>query len=71
MTYVAPMLLGSGRSAVGDLGITTIAEALHLRVTDVTVLQPLADGDDTDVRLTMTPWSTSSVEPARDHREED
>jgi diaminohydroxyphosphoribosylaminopyrimidine deaminase/5-amino-6-(5-phosphoribosylamino)uracil reductase len=49
------MLLGSGRSAVGDLGITTIADALHLRVTDVTVLEPLTDGDDTDVRITLTP----------------
>ena len=42
VAYVAPMLLGSGRSAVADLGITTIAEALHLPVTDVTVLAPLA-----------------------------
>ncbi len=38
VAYVAPMLLGAGRSAVGDLGITTIADALHLQVTDVTVL---------------------------------
>ncbi|MCB0907530.1 MAG: bifunctional diaminohydroxyphosphoribosylaminopyrimidine deaminase/5-amino-6-(5-phosphoribosylamino)uracil reductase RibD [Nocardioidaceae bacterium] len=52
VTYVAPMLLGAGRSAVGDLGITTITEALHLDVTDVTVV-----GEDADpnVRLTMTP----------------
>jgi diaminohydroxyphosphoribosylaminopyrimidine deaminase/5-amino-6-(5-phosphoribosylamino)uracil reductase len=55
VAYVAPMLLGSGHSAVGDLGITTIADALHLRVTDVTVLEPLTDGDDTDVRITLTP----------------
>jgi diaminohydroxyphosphoribosylaminopyrimidine deaminase/5-amino-6-(5-phosphoribosylamino)uracil reductase len=53
VTYVAPMLLGAGRSAVDDLGITTITEALHLRVTDVTVLAPLGDADDTDVRITM------------------
>ena len=53
VAYVAPMLLGSGRSAVGDLGIPTIAEALHLPVSDVTVLEPLADGEDTDIRLTM------------------
>ena len=46
VTYVAPMLLGAGSSAVGDLGITTIADALHLHVHDVTVL-----GD--NVRLTM------------------
>ena len=46
ITYVAPMLLGSGRNAVGDLGITTISAALHLQVEDVTVL-------DDNVRLTM------------------
>ena len=39
---------------MADLGISTIAEALHLPVTDVTVLEPLNDGDDTDVRITMT-----------------
>ena len=54
VAYVAPMLLGSGRAAVGDLGITTIAEALHLPVTDVTVLEPLNDGDDVNVRITMS-----------------
>ena len=36
VTYVAPMLLGAGTSAVADLGIDTIADALHLHVTDVT-----------------------------------
>ena len=54
VVYVAPLLLGAGRSAVGDLGIDTIAEALHLEVTDVTVL----DGhhaDDTNVRLILRP----------------
>ena len=50
VAYVAPMLLGAGRSAVGDLGIDTIADALHLDVTDVTVL---GDGSGTNVRLTM------------------
>ena len=52
VAYVAPMLLGSGLSSVGDLGITTITGALHLDVCDVTVL---GDGADTNVRLTMTP----------------
>ena len=52
VTYVAPMLLGAGRNAVADLGITTIGDALHLDVTDVTVL---GEGADTNVRLTMTP----------------
>ena len=50
--YVAPMLLGAGRSAVADLGITTIADALHLHVSDVRVLTG-HDGEDTNVRLTM------------------
>jgi diaminohydroxyphosphoribosylaminopyrimidine deaminase/5-amino-6-(5-phosphoribosylamino)uracil reductase len=53
VAYVAPMLLGAGRHAVGDLGISTISEALHLGVTDVTVLPPVNDRDDTDVRITM------------------
>ena len=53
VAYVAPMLLGAGTSAVADLGITTIADALHLHVTDVTVLQG-HDGEDTNVRLTMS-----------------
>jgi diaminohydroxyphosphoribosylaminopyrimidine deaminase/5-amino-6-(5-phosphoribosylamino)uracil reductase len=67
VAYVAPMLLGAGRSAVADLGIPTISEALHLSVSDVTVLEPLAEGDDTNVRLTMTP---SVVEEARQRRRE-
>ena len=54
VAYVAPMLLGSGPPAVGDLGITTVAGALHLPVTDVRVLEPLNDGDDVSVRITMS-----------------
>ena len=54
VAYVAPMLLGAGASAVADLGIATIAAAVHLDVSDVTVL-PGHDGEDTNVRLTMTP----------------
>ena len=54
VVYVAPMLLGAGRSAVGDMGVRTIADALHLTVTDVTVLEPLSDQDDLNVRLTMS-----------------
>ena len=60
VTYLAPMLLGAGRSAVGDLGIESIADALHLDVTDVTVL---GDGPDTNLRLTMTP---PPVKPAKE-----
>ncbi len=54
VTYVAPMLLGSGLGAVGDLGIGTIADALRPTVTDVTVLTG-HDGEQPNVRLTMTP----------------
>ena len=49
--YVAPILLGGGRSAVADLGITTIADAFRPRVTDITVLE----GDEPNVRLTLAP----------------
>lgn len=54
VTYVAPMLLGAGQHAVADLGITTIADALRPVVTDVTVLDGI-DGEQPNVRLTMTP----------------
>lgn len=55
VVYVAPMLLGAGRNAVADHGITTIGAALRPRVTDITVLEPLpGDGDEEpNVRLTM------------------
>jgi diaminohydroxyphosphoribosylaminopyrimidine deaminase/5-amino-6-(5-phosphoribosylamino)uracil reductase len=49
--YVAPMLLGDGRPMVGDLGIGTIGDALHLDVVDATTI---GNGPDTNVRLTMT-----------------
>ena len=52
VAYVAPLLLGAGRSAVGHLGIGTIADALRLEVRDVTAL---GTGPDTDVRLTLAP----------------
>jgi len=54
VVYVAPLLLGAGASAVGDLGITTMSDALRLEVTDVTVL-PAAEDGQTDVRITLTP----------------
>ena len=53
VTYVAPMLLGAGRSAVADLGITTIGDARHFDVTDVTVIASHEPGQDDNVRLTM------------------
>jgi diaminohydroxyphosphoribosylaminopyrimidine deaminase / 5-amino-6-(5-phosphoribosylamino)uracil reductase len=54
VAYVAPMFLGAGRNAVADLGITTIADAFRPVVTDVTVLDGI-DGEQPNVRLTMTP----------------
>jgi diaminohydroxyphosphoribosylaminopyrimidine deaminase/5-amino-6-(5-phosphoribosylamino)uracil reductase len=53
VAYVSPMLIGAGRNVVGDLGITTISDAWHLTVTDVTVLDPVNDRDDIAVRITM------------------
>lgn len=52
VTYVAPLLLGSGRAAVGDLGVTTLADGLRLVPTAVDVL---GEGAETNVRLTLTP----------------
>ena len=57
ITYVAPMLLGAGRTAVADLGIATISDALHPVVTDITVLDGI-DGESPNVRITMTPERT-------------
>lgn len=58
VVYVSPMFLGAGRSAVGDLGITTIGDALRPVVTDATVL-PGVDGEEPDIRLTLTPRTAS------------
>jgi diaminohydroxyphosphoribosylaminopyrimidine deaminase/5-amino-6-(5-phosphoribosylamino)uracil reductase len=55
VAYVAPMLLGAGRAAVGDLGIPTIADARRLTITDVALL---GEGTDATVRLLMTPLPT-------------
>jgi diaminohydroxyphosphoribosylaminopyrimidine deaminase / 5-amino-6-(5-phosphoribosylamino)uracil reductase len=51
VAYVAPMLLGAGLSAIGDLRITTMGDALRLEVADVTTL---GTGAETNLRLTMT-----------------
>ena len=48
------MLLGAGRSAVADLGITTIGEAFRPRVTDITVLDGL-DGE--RAQRAPRPWT--------------
>ncbi|MGH3445899.1 MAG: RibD family protein, partial [Nocardioidaceae bacterium] len=63
VAYVAPVLLGAGRSAVADLGIDTIANALHLCVRDVTVL---GSGAEANVRLTMAgPSTTTRARPVK------
>ncbi|MGW1839720.1 bifunctional diaminohydroxyphosphoribosylaminopyrimidine deaminase/5-amino-6-(5-phosphoribosylamino)uracil reductase RibD [Streptomyces sp. NPDC002067] len=46
--YLAPVLLGAGPAAVGDAGITTLADALRLDVTETARLGP-------DLRITATP----------------
>lgn len=46
IAYIAPTLLGAGASAVGELGIATIGDAVRLELTDVTQVG-------SDVRLTM------------------
>ena len=45
---VAPVLLGAGPAAVGDLGIGTVADALRLEPTDVATLRQ-------DVRVVLRP----------------
>lgn len=52
VAYVAPVLVGAGRAPVGDLGIGTIADALRLQVTDITVLDG-TDGEEPNVRMTL------------------
>ncbi len=47
VAYVAPVFLGRGRPSVGDLGITTIDDALRLDPTDITLIG-------IDVRITAT-----------------
>ena len=58
VAYVAPMLLGAGPNAVGDLGISTIAAAVRLSVADISVV---GEGDDANARFTLHP--TPSKEP--------
>lgn len=48
LAYVAPVLLGAGRAAVGDLGVASIADAHRLDLVELAAV-----GD--DVRLTLRP----------------
>lgn len=69
ITYVAPLLLGSGRSAVGRLGIRSIDKALRLEITDTTVV---GEGADANVRLVLRPVHEVSrlTSSHLNHREE-
>ncbi|WP_447645781.1 bifunctional diaminohydroxyphosphoribosylaminopyrimidine deaminase/5-amino-6-(5-phosphoribosylamino)uracil reductase RibD [Nocardioides zeae] len=59
VVYVAPLLLGAGRNAVAELGISTIADALHLGVVDAGTV---GEGDETNVRLVLRPPVTRGGE---------
>lgn len=50
VAYLAPALLGTGPTAVGDLGIDTIADIDRLDITDLRLIGP-------DVRITAAPHS--------------
>ncbi len=52
VAYVAPMLLGAGLSAVADLGITTMADAVRFDVLDISVV---GEGNDANARFTLAP----------------
>jgi diaminohydroxyphosphoribosylaminopyrimidine deaminase/5-amino-6-(5-phosphoribosylamino)uracil reductase len=53
--YLAPALLGVGPQALGPAGISTLAQALRLDVTDVARLGP-------DLRITAVPAATTAVQ---------
>lgn len=55
--YVAPVLLGAGPGAVGDLGVTSIAQALRLEPTEVVPLGP-------DVLVVATPRPSQDPAPS-------
>jgi diaminohydroxyphosphoribosylaminopyrimidine deaminase/5-amino-6-(5-phosphoribosylamino)uracil reductase len=56
VVHIAPQLLGAGAPLVGTLGISTITDALHLHVTDVTRV-----GGDVQIRLRPTRHTGWSV----------
>ena len=63
VAYVAPVLLGSGASAVGDLGISSIDAALRLRLVEATTISSADRGEDADVRLTLVPRRDTDQTP--------
>lgn len=54
VAYVAPTFLGAGVPSVADLGVTTMGDAITLRLDDVTVL-PGGDDEPANLRLDLTP----------------
>lgn len=58
VAYVAPSLLGAGTHAVGDLGITTLADAFTFGIEDVHLI-PADDAEPANVRLTLSPRRNS------------
>lgn len=75
VAYVAPLLLGAGTSAVGDLGITSIGDALGLELVACTVV---GEGEEANVRLVLRPAAgqtdggraitdTATHHPGEDH----
>ncbi|ASK65825.1 riboflavin biosynthesis protein RibD [Brachybacterium avium] len=53
IVHLAPTLLGAGRAAVEDLGITTLVDRLDLDLVDASPLP--SPGGPTDLRLTLHP----------------
>ncbi|HWU23450.1 MAG TPA: RibD family protein, partial [Nocardioides sp.] len=65
VSYLAPTLLGSGKSAVGRLGIRSIGNALRFDLVDSLVLMPESDDPDDELinlRLTLRPRTTTKNE---------
>ena len=60
VAYVAPALLGAGTSAVADLGISTIADARRMRISDVTTV---GSGAEATVRITMNCETRAGARP--------
>jgi diaminohydroxyphosphoribosylaminopyrimidine deaminase/5-amino-6-(5-phosphoribosylamino)uracil reductase len=60
VAYLAPVLLGSGAAAVGDLGIRNIDQALRLTPHEVTMIGP-------DIRIRATIANTSTTEDREGH----
>lgn len=56
--YLAPVLLGAGRTALGDAGIDTIADALRLRITETVRIGP-------DLRVTAVPEAVPTAPKER------